>query len=188
MPDSILRHTKKVTKISVIIAEKLAKKGVGINTKLVEKAALLHDLFKICDFDDSMYNQVVNELISKNILKKVPEKKLNHAKLAGIYFTEQYPKMAEVIAKHNYMAITRGFETWEEKVLYYADKRVMHDKIVSLKRRLAELHVRYGKKIKALSQQDIRQIAVTDAQIVGLEANIFKKIGIKSLQIRDESV
>ena len=42
-----------------------------------------------------------------------------------------------------YIQVNEGFDSWEEKILYYADKIVMHDKITTLKERLKEGHSRY---------------------------------------------
>jgi len=183
MPDNIIQHTKIVTEIATAIAKALVKAGIDVDIDLVEKASLLHDVFKRCDFDDNTYNKVMDELVLQGIIKELPEKKIKHAELAGLYFAKDYPEMAKVIRNHNYMAITYGLDTWEDKILYYADKRVTHDNKVSLKHRLKELHKRYEIFFKKLSEIDRQQIAEIDKKIFALEEIIFSRLAIKPQDI-----
>ena len=58
------------------------------------------------------------------------------------------PIIGKIIRKHNFICILdetpNGLNSWEEKLLYYADKRVRHDQLVSLQDRLNDLKKRYG--------------------------------------------
>jgi len=67
--------------------------------------------------------------------------------------------------------------TWEEKLVYYADKRVMHDRIVPLKERLEEAHKRNVHLHGTQTQSDINASKV-DPLIFKLEEEIFSKIDI----------
>ena len=51
VPQNILEHCQKVRIIAVYIAEKLQQAGEKVNLELVERMALLHDLFKIACID-----------------------------------------------------------------------------------------------------------------------------------------
>jgi hypothetical protein len=63
-----------------------------------------------------------------------------------ICHNNQLYEIAEIVAEH---VILRGFSPqkriMEKEVVYYADKRVNHDKIVSLEERLKYLLDRYGR-------------------------------------------
>jgi hypothetical protein len=55
-------------------------------------------------------------------------------------------EIAEVIRKHSINAIIEKDkipQTWEEKILYYADRRAKEDKLVSLDERISDLKKRY---------------------------------------------
>ncbi len=62
-----------------------------------------------------------------------------------------------------------GLKTWEEKLVYYADKRVTHDKIVTLKERFEYLEKRYP--------QGLADIKASEPFVFELENEIFGKIG-----------
>ena len=75
----------------------------------------------------------------------------------------------------------------EEKLLYYADKRVMHDKIVSLKDRLAEGHKRNIFQHGSAEQSRINTAKV-DPLIYEMEKEIFKKIALDPLEVTEEYI
>lgn len=103
---------------------------------------------------------------------------------------EKYPALALTIKKHRYTALLDEKErpaTWEEKLVYYADKRVMHDRIVPLKVRLQEAHKRNAPRhrSKAKSRIDIVRI---DNLIYRLEKEIFDKAGLDPLEVTAEFI
>ena len=67
--------------------------------------------------------------------------------------------------------------TWEEKLVYYADKRAMHDQIVPLQERLDEAHHRNAARRKA-SGIDFAEIERIDVAIFDLQAELFSLIGL----------
>ncbi len=78
-------------------------------------------------------------------------------------------------------------DTWEEKLLYYADKRVMHDKIVPLKDRLAEGHKRNVFLHGSTAQSKINTAKV-DPMIYEMEKEIFEKIGLDPDEVTNEFI
>jgi hypothetical protein len=56
----------------------------------------------------------------------------------------------------------------EEEIVNYADKRVMHDRIVSLEERFVDLKERYGENVKAMDYLKRLQ-----REIYGIENKIF---------------
>jgi len=72
-------------------------------------------------------------------------KGLRHEDAAYEFFKDEYPALALAIKKHAYKSLLDEKlkpQTIEEKIVYYADKRVMHDKVVPLLQRLEEGHRR----------------------------------------------
>jgi hypothetical protein len=67
----------------------------------------------------------------------------------------------------------------EEEVVNYADKRVQHDRIVSLKERFVDLKERYGKKQSSFELLDDLEKATSE-----LEVKIFSILEIHPGDLR----
>ena len=153
-PENIVNHTLAVTKIAMQIGEAYKKAGYDINLKLLEAGALLHD---VCKWD---------EIQTKS--------KIHHAYIGADFLKDKFPELSEIVRKHPvYEYKNSDFHTWtiEEKIVNYADKRVTHDKLVSLKDRYSDLRVRYPDHRDDLDQ--------TEATCEELEKDIFSKINLK---------
>jgi len=184
VPVHIVKHSKAVTKLGVFLARKLAENEIPVNVALVERACLLHDIFRVCEFpleDFSRFQQVVTE-DDKARWRKLKEQHggVQHEDAACAYLKDAYPVLAQAIRKHRYTAIVDPQDmplTWEEKLVYYADKRAMHDQIVPLQERLDEAHNRNAARRKA-SGIDFAEIERIDAAIFDLQAELFSLIGL----------
>ena len=47
MPKHIINHSEKVKDVGVFLSKELNKKGLSLDIKLIEAAAMLHDIYKI---------------------------------------------------------------------------------------------------------------------------------------------
>ncbi len=143
-PEPIIRHVEAVTRVAVIIATALKKKGVAVNVEAVERASLLHDLLRPVDFKDlSTFDAATADFYRLLRTRYGP----GHAEASARAVAEEgFPGIASIMEKHGFMSIgtMEGPRTVEEKIVYYADKRVAHETIVSLKERLSDLHKRSG--------------------------------------------
>ena len=84
-----------------------------------------------------------------------------------------YERIAEVVAQH--IEVSKEGDSpsvSEEEVVNYADKRVQHDRIVSLKERFSDLKDRYGRVKSALEQMDRMEKAT-----YAIEYKIFSVLG-----------
>jgi uncharacterized protein len=184
VPVHIVRHSKAVTKLGVFIARRLVENGIFVNVDLVERACLLHDIFRVCEFpleDFSRFEQHVTEA-DKARWRRLKERHggARHEDAACAYLRDAYPVLARTIRRHRYTAIVDREDrprTWEEKLVYYADKRAMHDRIVPLQERLDEAHYRNAARRKAAGI-DPAEIARVDAAIFALQAELFAPIGL----------
>ncbi|MBI2650362.1 HD domain-containing protein [Candidatus Woesearchaeota archaeon] len=120
-PSKIIGHSIAVCKVAENIAEKLTAKGMKLSKRLVIAAALLHDIERA---------------------------KANHViKGAALLKRMGFKEVSEVVKKHSLYKLQQKDKqpcTWEEKIVFYADKRVMGSKVVSLKKRFDALEKRYG--------------------------------------------
>lgn len=121
--ENVIKHSIMVSKIARHIAEKFVKKGIKLNVELVEKAALLHDIGKI---------KCINNNNEKGHGKKAEEILKN----AG------HPELGR-LAKMHMLSRVDELKTWEEKIVFYADKRISRRKVVPLKKRYSDMEKRY---------------------------------------------
>jgi len=132
MLGNIVSHSLEVTRVALFLCKELKKRGQRINSGLVEAASLLHDLAKTeCLSTKEDHAQQGYELLKKM----------------------GYDRIGQVVAQH--------IQIWkegnpscvsEEEVVNYADKRVCHDRVVSLETRFQDLKDRYGKGWTSLGQ------------------------------------
>ena len=194
VPPHIVKHSLAVAKLAVFLAQQLKEKGIAMDVDLVDKACLLHDIVRICnikELDYSRFEQPVT-VEDKTKWRRLREKYegIPHEYAAYDILKDTYPALALTIKKHRYIGILNENEkpnTWEEKLVYYADMRVMHDKIVPLEERLTEAHRRNVHFYKTDTQR-LSTIAKVDPLIYRLEKEIFDKIGLSPLDITDEFI
>ncbi|PIN70872.1 hypothetical protein COV94_00845, partial [Candidatus Woesearchaeota archaeon CG11_big_fil_rev_8_21_14_0_20_57_5] len=115
MPENVKQHCFAVEAIAVREAERL-----GADVKLCSRAALLHDCRRLS-----------------------PE----HADVAAdLVAAKCWPELATAIRRHPlHCILTDPPHTMEERIVFYADKRVIGSKEVSLDERLSDIVERYGK-------------------------------------------
>ena len=124
MLSNIKDHSIVVAGVAGIITKGLIAAGHDLSFETVIAGALLHDIGKTACLDNDD----------------------DHAdKGLEICRAHNFVTIADIVAEHvilkNY-APENGFA--EKEIVYYADKRVNHDQVVSLKERLAYILERYG--------------------------------------------
>jgi len=117
---NIIEHCKAVCKVAEEVADKLIARGINVNKELVVAAAMLHD-------------------IERN--------KENHIeKGVKLLKSLSFHEVSNVVKKHSLYNIDKEEiqpKTVEEKIIFYSDKRVKGNKIVSLEERFEDLEKRY---------------------------------------------
>lgn len=120
MPLHIIRHSCMVRMAGVMLANALREAGCDIDLKIVDRAALLHDICKM----DSLTIGGDHAAMGRQLME-----------------SHGYQRIGEVIGQHIRL---QTIEPGEPMIVNYADKRVMHDRVVSLERRFLDLMDRYG--------------------------------------------
>lgn len=194
VPSHILKHSLTVAKLAVFLAERLREKGAAVDVDLVDRACLLHDIVRVCDFKELNYSSFEQTVTEQDKAKwqqiRARYKGICHEDAAYDVLKEKYPVLALTIKKHRYMAMLDEKarpNTWEEKLVYYADMRAMHGKIVPLETRLKEAHKRNVHLHGSAAQSKINTAKV-DPLIYRLEEEIFAKIGLSSSEVTDEFI
>ena len=151
MLPNIKDHSIVVAGVAEIITAGLIKAGYQLSPDKVIAGALLHDIGKTAclENDDDHATRGYEICLAHNL-----------------------ESIADIVAEHvilrNY-APANGVS--EKEIVYYADKRVNHDQVVSLEDRLAYILDRYGLN----NQKRCLAIKKNYALCQGLEKNMFAK-------------
>ena len=151
MLENIVAHSLQVCRVGMCLVDHLKLHGVHLNGQLVQAAALLHDITKTRSF----------------------ETEENHALTGGQFLTDLgYVEVGNLVRQHVRLD-QYSFRTnpGEVGIINYADKRVLHDRIVSLDERLNYIMDRYGKNPEL--QQKIQMLR---GKTKALEKNIFSHL------------
>lgn len=131
MWENIRRHSFMVARVAELLQRSLVKDGKATDIPdrdLVIAGALLHDIAK----------------------SKCLEENCRHADVGAILCTELgYPQIGEIVQNHVFLSnfrhesyMTGKFNAME--LVFYADKRVRHDEVVTLDARLEYIIGKYG--------------------------------------------
>lgn len=134
MPPHIVAHSFQVCRVADILADALMRLGVALKPELVSASALLHDITKARSFDTGE----------------------NHSETGGALLAERgYVLVGGIVRQHVRLdAYDFQGDATEAVLVNYADKRVLHDRVVSLDRRMAYIRDRYGQTPAHLSRID----------------------------------
>jgi uncharacterized protein len=131
MLPNIREHSFRVMQVADRLGRALVAAGFELRLPLISTGALLHDIGKTACLGTTQ----------------------NHAHWgAEILAALGYPELAEVVREH--VRLEDGVDDprplREAEVVNYADKRVLHTRVVSLAERFADLKERYGRTPEAL--------------------------------------
>lgn len=183
-PKHIIRHTLAVTAAAAWLCDKFSQAGITVNAVMVERACLLHDLTRVSDIHGKIFNFIVPE--EKTVINWL-HWKWQQLKYRGVHHNDSaaeiiraqgYMEIAELVRKHGFDSILAGeLNTWEEKIVFYADKRINLDQLVSLEARIKEGEKRWRKMPPAKKRHLISALA-------NLEQEIFLQIKVKPEALR----
>ena len=124
MLDHIVMHSLTVCHVAVTLTDLLLKNGWKLNRDLVRASAMLHDITKTRSFETGE----------------------NHAQTGGILLQQMgYKSVGSIVAQHVCLdTYETPLKIGEVQIVNYADKRVLHDQIVSLEERKHYIIERYG--------------------------------------------
>jgi uncharacterized protein len=159
MLPNIKEHSFRVMQVADRLGRALAAAGFELHLPLISTGALLHDIGKTACLGTTN----------------------NHAHLgAEILAALGYPELAQVVREH--VRLEDGGDDprplREAEVVNYADKRVLHTRVVTLAERFADLVVRYGRTPSA--QVRIAAMAVTTQ---ALEEKLFAPLRLSPLDL-----
>lgn len=149
MLPNIIDHSVQVKNVSIAIYENLRDREL-ISRELLIAAALLHDIAKT---------------------RSIKNREMRHDMIGGEMLREMgFNEIAEIVENH---VVFTGYlpdgPLTEKEIIYYSDKRVMHDKIVTVHARVDDLVERYG------INDRVRELIIRNREFVlELEAKIAR--------------
>ncbi len=155
MLENIRAHTVMVGKIAFLIARDLQRSGIDVSVKKATVGALLHDIGKTPALESGE----------------------NHAEMGmRICLENNLDEIAPIVREHVRL---KNYELegvyCEKEIVYYSDKRVNHDKIVSLHERMDYIIDRY-----ACGKEDLREAIRKNFLLCGsVEEKIFRKLAFR---------
>jgi uncharacterized protein len=130
MLDNIKAHSVVVAKIALLIAEGLEQAGEDISVEKATAGALMHDIGKTASLKNGGdHTEIGRQICLRNNFEEIADIVREHVLLKHYELEGDYS---------------------EKEIVYYADKRVNHDMIVSLDERLTYILERYGNNQKGL--------------------------------------
>jgi len=148
MLENIEAHCRQVCRVSLLIADHVQGEGGSLNRDLIRAAALLHDITK-----------------TRSLQTHEDHAETGAAMLADLGYTEVGCIIGQHVRLDRYVAA--GGPT-EAEIVNYADKRVLHDRIVPLGERMGYILERYGRE-----QERKRAILLLWEKTEALEGRLF---------------
>ncbi len=151
MLPNIREHSLMVSRVAGFIGQGLARAGRTLSLELIVSSALLHDIAKTASLETELRHDELGREIC-----------LRHG----------LDELAEIVAEHVVLKSGPPDRCTEKEIVYYADKRVLHDEIVTLEVRLDYIIHRYGNGDAGLHAR-IRQ---NFAQAHAIEERLFAEL------------
>lgn len=186
VPQHVQRHCMQVGRIALYFAEFLQQHGLSVDPVLAKQGGWLHDLVKIVDFR-TWHPETFPQIVTPEDLTVWAETRtrfhgIHHADAGAQILLEYGEKdLARVVRKHKFSQILNTQDPlsgWEEKLVYYADKRVKHDQIVSFAERLADGKKRYAFHAEVLEDSERASILIFE-----LEKELSRAAGVTDLSL-----
>ena len=153
MLPNVREHSYRVMQVADFLGQALTAAGLELHLPLISTGALLHDLGKTPCLGTAQ----------------------NHAQWgAEVLSALGYPDLAQVVREHVRLEeelVGDPRPLREAEVVNYADKRVLHNQVVSLADRFADLKERYGRTPEALvriNAMEVKSQALEEKLFAGL--------------------
>lgn len=130
-PKHIIMHSRKVWEVGQVIGDRV-RTYCEMDMDLLRASCLLHDIGK---YPSIITGKKFHDIIGEQIL-----------------VNEGLAMVGNIIVQHVILRSDVAQRVSEEHVLFYADKRVVHDNIVSLEDRFVYLIDTYGKNAEAIDR------------------------------------
>lgn len=148
LPPNIIEHCNAVAKLSKKLGEELVQRGHVVRLEALYRAALLHDLVRFVDFrpgaGPAQFKATPDDVACWEHVATTYAGKKHEAACAAFLEQNGFPEIAQIVALHGLLSPSPLRKTIEQKILYYADKRVRDATVVTLDERFDDFRTRYS--------------------------------------------
>jgi len=146
LPHRICDHCDAVSRLSADLGEEMMNRGIIIRPQALKVSALVHDLLRFIDFSPGGGHgpDEKSEAPEWKLWKKKYKGKEHEEACATLLQERGYPELATIVEVHGLILPSPDRVTIEQKLLFYADKRVKMDEIVTLEERFDDFRKRYS--------------------------------------------
>ena len=153
MLENIIHHSLLVNEVGLWLSEELNKTGENLDLAKVQAGALLHDITK-----------------TKSITTGEDHARTGSELLERLGFKS----ISEIVRQHVMTDDTANSPTISEiEIVNYADKRVLHNRVVTLRKRFDDLRTRYD-----INQERAYLITQSEKRAIEVEKKIFSRLDV----------
>lgn len=148
LPAHIVAHCDAVAALCAQCASLLSARGIIIRPGMLRSAALVHDLLRFVDFragasPESFRDSAEDQAAWESWRTRYAG--CTHERACEQFLRERgFPEVGSVVAVHGLQLPSPERATIEQQLLFYADKRMLGDRNVTLEERFADFAQRYG--------------------------------------------
>lgn len=149
-PKNVIEHCEAVGTFAKEFAEQIAaSRHILVRPQALHKAGQLHDIFRFLDFIASAAPKGIEKPTDQDTETwnriRVLYNGLRHEAACWKYLqNEGFRELGDIVAQHGFQHQPNADSTIEQKILYYADKRVNGSTVVTLDERFKDFLQRYG--------------------------------------------
>lgn len=143
----IVAHCEAVAWVCDQLSDLLIARGVPVRKLALHRSAQLHDLLRFLDFSDKVrpLNADVSEAQQRTWDTVKARYPLTHEKGCAAFLRDRgFGALAAIVETHGLTTDFPRRPTIEQTLLYYADKRVALERIVTMEERFDDFIRRYG--------------------------------------------
>ncbi|MBM3230739.1 tRNA (adenosine(37)-N6)-threonylcarbamoyltransferase complex ATPase subunit type 1 TsaE [Candidatus Peregrinibacteria bacterium] len=148
LPGHIVRHCDAVANLCDLLGNALLERGILLRPLALRRAAEVHDLLRFLDFKHgkALSDEPISDeqIATWNVWKNRYPGMRHEEGCAAFLRDEGFDALAEIVAVHGLMQPSPERVTIEQRLLFYADKRVRLDEVVTLDERFDDFRKRYG--------------------------------------------
>jgi len=153
LPPHIQRHCDTVAEVCDRLADTLLKRGSLVRKLALRRSAELHDLFRFVDFHNPVDAEKYPPTREQENIWSTWRKKfrdVKHEEACARFLEEKgFPEIGSIVRPHGLGLPPKERTTIEQMLLFYADKCVKIDEVVTIEERFEDFRTRYGESEKA---------------------------------------
>lgn len=141
-PSNVIAHCEAVGQIAGRVAELLLERGMMVRPDMARLGGRLHDTLRYVDFLHTSPTATPEQLAMWQPWKDRYAGLRHEAAMAQFLREEGFSELSDVVRTHGILPATEP-TTIEQRIVFYADKRAIGSKIVTVAERFEDFGVRY---------------------------------------------